>query len=149
MSTRNYDSFCPPHAKARQIEATVTELTANLDKFKSQNCMTFCPAFCCCSPKTKSRHAAPPFSPTSPTSSCAPSTTCPNEADAALKKQSVQIIIDVDRPGNPVYDDASNRRNGVLTHQRHNRFVKLFLDLYVASARQEGVAHAGKEGIKP
>jgi hypothetical protein len=35
MSTRNYDNFCPPHAKAHQIEATATELTANLDKFKS------------------------------------------------------------------------------------------------------------------
>jgi hypothetical protein len=35
-----------------------------------------------------------------------------SEADAALKKPPVQIIIDVDRPGNPVYSDESNPLTG-------------------------------------
>jgi hypothetical protein len=113
MSTRNYDSFCPPHAKARQIEATATELTANLDKFKSLaelHDLLSRLLLLLAQNKISPRRAVVLAYITNQLLRTI--NNLQNAADAALKKQPVQIIIDVDRPGNPVYDDPSNPTNG-------------------------------------
>jgi thiamine pyrophosphate-dependent acetolactate synthase large subunit-like protein len=111
MSTRNYDNFCPPHAKAHQIEATATELTANLDKFKSvAELHDFLSRLLLLLAQNKisPRRAAVLAYITNQLLRTI--NEMQSQADAAQKKQPVQIIIDVDRPGAPVYDDESSPR---------------------------------------
>jgi len=113
MSTRNYDSFCPPHAKAHQIEATATELTANLDKFKSvAELHDFLSRLLLLLAQNKisPRRAAVLAYITNQLLRTI--NEMQSQADAAQKKQPVQIIIDVDRPGKPVYDDPSDPPTG-------------------------------------
>ena len=106
MSTRNYNSFCPPHAKAHQIEATATELTANLDKFKSvAELHDFLSRLLLLLAQNKisPRRAAVLAYITNQLLRTIH--TMESDAAAAAKKQPVQIIIDVERPGRPSYDD--------------------------------------------
>ena len=113
MSTGNYDNFCPPHAKAHQIQATATELTANLDKFKSvAELHDFLSRLLLLLAQNKisPRRAAVLAYITNQLLRTI--NEMQSQADAAQKKQPVQIIIDVDRPGYPVYDDQSNPTNG-------------------------------------
>ncbi len=104
MSTHNYASFCPPHAKAHQIEATATELTANLDKFKSvAELHDFLSRLLLLLAQNKisPRRAAVLAYITNQLLRTI--NDMQSQADATLKKQPVQIIIDVDRPGKPAY----------------------------------------------
>ena len=105
MSTRNYDNFCPPHAKAHQIDATATELTANLDKFKSvAELHDFLSRLLLLLAQNKisPRRAAVLAYITNQLLRTI--NEMQSQADAAKKNQPVQIIIDVERPGAPVYD---------------------------------------------
>ena len=106
MSTRNYDSFCPPHAKLHRIEATATELTANLDQFRSvAELHDFLSRLLLLVAQNKisPRRAAVLAYITNQLLRTIH--TMESDAAAAVKKQPVQIIIDVERPGRPSYDD--------------------------------------------
>ncbi len=132
-------------AVAVSPEATATELTANFDKFQSvAELHDFLSRLLLllAQDKISPRRAAVLAYITN--QRLRTINDMQSQADAALKKQPVQIIIDVHRPGYPVYDDRTGSDSPSLQPVR-----KTVSDLYVASACQEGVAHAGKEGIKP
>ena len=113
LSTRNYDNFCPPHAKAHQIEATATELTANLDKFKSvAELHDFLSRLLLPLAQNKISPRRTAVLAYITNQLLRTINEMQRQADAAQKKQPVQIIIDVDRPGAPVYVDESNPTNG-------------------------------------
>jgi hypothetical protein len=113
MSTRNYDHFCPSHAKAQQIAATATELTANLDKFKSvEELHDFLSRLLLLLAQNKisPRRAAVLAYITNQLLRTI--TEIQSQADAAAKKKPIQIVIDVPRPDYATHDDQRHSQGG-------------------------------------
>jgi thiamine pyrophosphate-dependent acetolactate synthase large subunit-like protein len=110
LSTRNYDSFCPSHAKAHQIESTATELTANLNKLKSvEELHDFLARLLLLLAQNKisPRRAAVLAYITNQLLRTIHEMQA--QADAARKNDSARIVIDMPRPNYAAHDDQCNQ----------------------------------------
>jgi hypothetical protein len=131
------------HAKVHQIEATATELTANLDKFQSvAELYDFLsgPLLLLAQNKISPRADVLAYLTNQLLRN---STNMQNEADAALKKQPAWIIIDVGRPAIPFATINRTPRTGSdsPSPQPVRKTVWRFAR---CAARPEGMARAAQ-----
>ena len=113
MSTRNYANFCPPHAKAHQIETTATELTANLGKFQSVAELHDFLArllLLLAQNKISPRRAAVLAYITNQLLRTI--NDMQSQADATLKKEPARIVIDMPRPNYRAHHNQSHSSDG-------------------------------------